>query len=125
LDSHAYNFFIKKRKSQKKVKKLGKLPNNQDPEKYSPITIFNNNMRMAFGMYNNINTIEDYSINAVKQFSDNYIDFLFIDGDHSYDAVVKDIECYLPKMKKNGIMAGHDIVKDDVKKAVDHVLKNK
>jgi hypothetical protein len=45
---------------------------------------------------------------AAKYFDDNSIDCLFIDAGHSYEAVKKDIEAWLPKMKANGIMAGHD-----------------
>lgn len=37
-------------------------------------------------------------------------DFLFIDGDHSYEGVKKDAEMYAPLVKKGGIIAFHDIV---------------
>jgi len=36
-------------------------------------------------------------------------DFLFIDGDHTYDGVKKDFEMYSTLVKKNGIIAFHDI----------------
>lgn len=38
------------------------------------------------------------------------IDFLFIDGDHSYEGVKADFEMYSPLVAKNGIIAFHDIV---------------
>lgn len=38
------------------------------------------------------------------------IDFLFIDGDHSYEGVQKDFEMYSPFVKKGGIISFHDIV---------------
>jgi predicted O-methyltransferase YrrM len=38
------------------------------------------------------------------------IDFLFIDGDHSYLGVKKDFELYAPLVKRGGIIAFHDIV---------------
>ena len=38
------------------------------------------------------------------------IDFLFIDGDHSYEGVKKDFEMYSPLVRKGGIIAFHDIV---------------
>ena len=41
---------------------------------------------------------------------DNGIDFLFIDGDHSYEGVKKDYEMYSPLVKSGGIIAFHDIV---------------
>lgn len=38
----------------------------------------------------------------------NECDFIFIDADHRYQYVKKDIENYLPLVKKGGILAGHD-----------------
>lgn len=37
-------------------------------------------------------------------------DFVFIDGDHSYDSVKADWENYAPMVKEDGIVAFHDIV---------------
>ena len=36
------------------------------------------------------------------------VDFVYIDGDHSYEGVKKDIEIYYDKVKKGGIIGGHD-----------------
>jgi cephalosporin hydroxylase len=38
----------------------------------------------------------------------NKIDFLFIDGDHSYQAVLSDWLLYFPLVKQGGIVAFHD-----------------
>ncbi|ADC66516.1 O-methyltransferase-like protein [Ferroglobus placidus DSM 10642] len=38
------------------------------------------------------------------------IEFLFIDGDHTYEGVKKDFEMYSPIVRKGGIVAFHDIV---------------
>ncbi len=40
---------------------------------------------------------------------DKKIDFLFIDGDHTYDGVKKDFNLYKQLVKKGGIIALHDI----------------
>ena len=50
------------------------------------------------------------------------IDYLHIDGDHSYEGLSADIINWLPKIKSNGIIAGHDYTteyKTNVIKAVD------
>jgi predicted O-methyltransferase YrrM len=43
---------------------------------------------------------------------DNSVDFLFIDGDHSYEGVKKNFEMYSPLVRKGGIIAFHDIIPD-------------
>jgi predicted O-methyltransferase YrrM len=42
---------------------------------------------------------------------DEKIDFLFIDGDHSYKSVRTDFEMYAPLVRPGGIIGFHDIVK--------------
>lgn len=69
---------------------------------------------------NIINPKRGYSNEIVKQYKNNSIDFLFIDADHSYDSVKEDLTLWFPKVKKDGIIAGHDYTTHtDVKKAVD------
>jgi predicted O-methyltransferase YrrM len=38
------------------------------------------------------------------------IDLLFIDADHSYDAVKKDFELYAPLVSDGGLIVLHDVV---------------
>ena len=54
------------------------------------------------------NPICKSSIEASKLFVPNSCDVVFIDMEHSYEAVKKDIEAWLPKIKKGGYLAGHD-----------------
>lgn len=52
------------------------------------------------------------------------LDFIYIDGNHTYEAVKKDIENYFPLLKKEGIMAGHDInTTKDILQAVSEFVK--
>ena len=41
------------------------------------------------------------------------LDFLFIDGDHTFEGVAKDYKMYAPLVRKDGIIAFHDIVPDN------------
>lgn len=46
---------------------------------------------------------------ASKMFQDNSIDFVYIDGNHEYKYVKKDIELWYPKVKIGGYCTGDDI----------------
>lgn len=48
------------------------------------------------------------SVKVATMFSESYFDFVYIDGDHRYDAVKSDIEAWLPLIKRGGMIAGHD-----------------
>jgi len=43
---------------------------------------------------------------------DESLDFCYIDADHSYRAVSDDIRLWFPKIKKEGLLGGHDFVPD-------------
>lgn len=50
------------------------------------------------------------------------IDFLFIDGDHSFEAVLLDLKMWVPKVRPGGMVMGHDITGPHgpaVKKAIE------
>lgn len=67
------------------------------------------------------------SANVVGNFEDNFLDFVYIDGDHSYKHVLHDVTAWTPKVKKGGMVSGHDYTsREGVKKAVDeYCSKNK
>ena len=44
-------------------------------------------------------------------FEDNSLDFIYIDANHSYDFVKQDIKLWYPKVKKGGLVMGHDYIK--------------
>jgi predicted O-methyltransferase YrrM len=57
---------------------------------------------------------------AIRAFLDDSVDFIFIDGLHTYDQVLKDCKNYYPKLKSGGLISGHDYnAIEAVRKAVD------
>jgi len=52
--------------------------------------------------------ILDQSVTASKQFDNESLDFVYIDANHTYDAIKQDIDVWTPKVKKGGIIGGHD-----------------
>lgn len=45
---------------------------------------------------------------ASRYFPDKFFDLVYIDANHSYECVKKDIATWMPKLKKGGRIAGHD-----------------
>jgi len=58
--------------------------------------------------YSGCTLIRDYSENAVKGFTNNSLDFVYVDGNHSFENTVWDIAQWSRKVRPGGIVAGHD-----------------
>jgi predicted O-methyltransferase YrrM len=59
-----------------------------------------------------VTILESDSVKASENFKDKSLDFVFIDGDHTYDGVINDLKAWDKKIKDGGTIAGHDYVKD-------------
>jgi hypothetical protein len=61
---------------------------------------------------------------AANLFKDKSCEVVFIDMEHTYEAVKNDINCWLPKVKIGGYIAGHDYLGGwpGVMKAVDEIF---
>ena len=53
------------------------------------------------------------SARGARLFEDGSVDVCFIDADHSYDGMVRDLHAWHPKIKSGGILAGHDYSRED------------
>lgn len=51
---------------------------------------------------------KNFSDDVVDKFENNSLDFIFIDGLHTYEQVLKDCRNYYSKVKSGGIFSGHD-----------------
>lgn len=70
-----------------------------------------------------ITPIRKDSSTAASDYADGSLDFVFIDADHTYEGVKKDLIAWYPKVKKGGIFSGHDYGwTEHIRQAVDEVL---
>ena len=67
---------------------------------------------------NNIIHIKKTAEEALNDFEDASLDFVYIDGNHQEDAVKKDINSWRLKVKKNGIISGHDLSWRSIQNAI-------
>lgn len=69
--------------------------------------------------------IRKQSCEGFKDIPDD-LDFVYLDGSHRYEDVKRDIELYYPKVRKGGIIGGHDfwVSQIGVCKAVLEFVKN-
>lgn len=94
---------------------------SEEHSKHDYLTEFTNNMNNLEFPYPHKVVVLD-SEEAATQFNDNFFDFIMIDASHDYENIKKDINVWLPKVKKGGIFAGDDYDWFGVSKAVNELL---
>lgn len=92
------------------------------------------NVARIFANQPNVHILCNWTQDAIPTLPDNSLDYVYIDADHSYEGVKRDLELILPKMKQRCLIMGHDYeVNFDkagylflfgVKKAVDEFCLN-
>ncbi len=84
------------------------------------------NVCTAFAPYQNVIILRMKSEEAASFFPDEFFDYVYVDGDHSYESVLRDLEKYFPKIKIGGLIIGDDYGWGNVSVAVqDFVEKHK
>ncbi|TAH33058.1 MAG: class I SAM-dependent methyltransferase [Alphaproteobacteria bacterium] len=81
-----------------------------------------------FANQNNVQIMRHTSVDAAAKIQDASLDWAYIDGDHSYQAVAQDLRAWHPKIKSGGVLCGDDYYWRDagnelsIKRAVDEFL---
>jgi cephalosporin hydroxylase len=78
---------------------------------------FNATLEQA-GVSDMVEVIQMDSAEAAKMFPDKSVFCCFVDGDHTFEGVARDLRAWIPKIAEGGILAGHDADCSDVALAV-------
>jgi predicted O-methyltransferase YrrM len=70
----------------------------------------------------NVVKIKKTAVDAAKEMADGSLDVVYVDGDHRYESVRADVLAFLPKLKPDGWMCGHDYWLADVAMAVTEIF---
>lgn len=60
------------------------------------------------------NMVREFSVDGAKKFPDGYFDFVYIDANHELPWVIQDLYAWIPKVRKGGIISGHDYLFTDL-----------
>ena len=83
-------------------------------------------MKMLNPFKDRIKVVRKFSESAVNDIKEE-LDFVYVDGNHDYEFVKKDIELYYPLIKKGGVIGGDDFSVDFVgvaKAVIEYADKN-
>jgi hypothetical protein len=58
----------------------------------------------------NVKIVRKTSLEALEDFPDGSLDFVYIDGNHHFEYVAQDIVEWTRKVRKGGIVSGHDYI---------------
>jgi len=83
----------------------GKINTNWDQKKHDEDYL---SVKKKFSKFKNVEIMRMTSFEASKKFKDKTLDFVYLDGDHSYEAVKLDLQSWYPKLKEFGVMCGDD-----------------
>jgi len=92
---------------------------------YSRSRRYVNAMKRLIPYENRFSVIRETSLKASLEIPDKSLDFVYIDGDHSYDMAMLDTIIWISKIRAGGIISGHDYRQGyyGVKPAVDDYTK--
>jgi predicted O-methyltransferase YrrM len=71
----------------------------------------------TFSRYNHSDRIRFINADSLQPIGE-MVQCLFLDGDHSFDRVMAELDSQLPFVERGGLVLFHDAIRDDVKKAM-------
>lgn len=102
-------------------------PDLRDTNHFKNLTapVYEQFVKNTLPVAQHIRAMKMTSLEASRWFPDESVDFIMLDGDHSYEAVKADIAAWLPKMKPGSVMSGDDYGWPGVTKAVSEAFDSR
>jgi hypothetical protein len=75
-------------------------------------------VKARFSKNPEVEVLRMLSIDGAKRFADNSLDLVYIDANHDYEYCYEDLNAWWGKVRKGGILCGHDFQHKGVNKAV-------
>jgi len=82
-----------------------------DCHDFTDQNVLNDNFRAAklrLERFENVEIINKFSMDAVKDFDDGSLDYVYIDANHEFPFVAEDLFYWSKKVRMGGIVSGHD-----------------
>tara|TARA_Y100000310_G_scaffold254968_1_gene262192 strand:+ start:1949 stop:2542 length:594 start_codon:yes stop_codon:yes gene_type:complete len=95
----------------------GNVTCREGPHQYRPDKadkVFNELNENISGYLDRVTILRMETYEAAKYIKDETLDICFIDADHRYSSVARDIDLYFPKVIRQGILCGHDFKKSAI-----------
>lgn len=79
------------------------------------------NAALAWGQ--RVMIIQHDTADAAKYVPNDFLDFVFVDADHSTEGVMRDVAAWYPKVRTGGIISGHDANWPSVQRALSYTFE--
>ena len=81
--------------------------------------------KLAVQFSGRANLLRRKSEEGAAFFPDHFFDLVYVDGDHTYEGVRRDLALWMPKVRPGGIFCGDDYDWEGVRRAVDTFVANR
>jgi len=81
---------------------------NDSDHSQSELDAMYRNLCYKYREHPNIKFLRDYTVEAASIFPDGYLDFVYIDANHTYEGAKADVEAWFPKVREGGFVVGDD-----------------
>ena len=87
---------------------IGGLVDVNNPDHNGHLDSYGKAFMNMYPYENRVCIIRELSAEAANLFPDESLDFVYLDAGHDFKSVIADLQAWTPKVKKGGVVSGHD-----------------